>query len=178
MSRQGWVECTGANTKDGSQLTGTTPTSILPADRARITLQTNEIDSLGKAFRIRAWGKLSSAASSPGTITFDVRFGAVIAATSQAISLATSLSNNTWIVEWDLIARTVGNSTSATMIHCGKAIGVTATAGLVQIPATSPAAGTGFDSTASLAVDFFVTFSSSSASNLITCNGFIFENLN
>jgi hypothetical protein len=177
--QQGWEQVLGSTTKDGGAgLTNVTPQSILPGDTAKCVIPAQDAWGPGKAYRVKAFGKLSSAASSPGNITLDIRFGSVIVFTTQAIALATSLSNNTWLFDVLLIVRTIGNSTTANVIGAGTVIGATATAGIVQCPATSPAVGTGYDSTASQAVDCFLTFSASSASNLLTCNGFVFESLN
>lgn len=176
---QGWEQVLGTNTKDGTALTNTTTaTSILPGDTAKAVIPAQDAWGPGKLYRVRAFGRLSSAAATPGNLTLDIRFGSVIVATSQALALATSLANNTWRLEWDLYVRTIGNGTTATIMHSGQVIGVTAAAGLNQIPATAPAVGTGFDSTSSQTVDLFATFSVANASNSITLHGFSIESLN
>ncbi len=178
---QGWTQTLITSQGDGSALTAsTTPTSILPG-QAKVTLPPGYFTAAGQKIRIRASGRASTV-TTPGTLTLDVRFGAVIVATSQAFAIQTGpTTNQTWDLEWDLICRAVGNSTTATMMHVGKflsritlnapAVGTTTGIGTVLIPETAPAVGTGFDSTASQVVDLFATWGTNNA-NTITCHMF------
>lgn len=171
---------------DGSALTNsTTATSILPG-QAKYTLPANFIDAIGKVFRVRAHGRISTVVTTPGTLTLDVRFGAVIVANGGAMTLSTSAKTNVaWELDWLLTARSIGASTSATLMHQGRftseAAGATTVAGeakCIMLPQSAPAVGTGFDSTAASVVDLFATWSVANGSNSIQLHGFIFESLN
>jgi hypothetical protein len=174
---QGWVQALVTQQVDGTALTNTTtPTSII-APHAKITLPPG-FCQIGTKFRVKASGRISTAASTPGNLTLDVRFGSVIVATSQAMALATSQTNDTWDLEWDLTVRAIGQSTSANIMHTAKIITAGLTTSPTLIPATAPAVGTGFDSTAAQTVDFFATFSAASASNSVQTHQYDFMSLN
>src|SRR6516162_4744032 len=71
----------------------TTPTSIL-LGQAKWVLAANWFEAAGKKLRIKAHGKISTAAATPGTLTLDVRFGStVVSALGASPTLATSQSN-------------------------------------------------------------------------------------
>jgi hypothetical protein len=169
----GYAQCLVTAQGDGSALTNTTTaTSILPT-QGKYTLGATFLPAAGASLMVKAWGRASTAASSPGNITFDVRFGSIVVATSQAMALATSQTTDTWRVEMNLTTRAVGGSTTANMLMTGEAKSLILSGGpLILIPATAPAVGNGFDSTAAQQVDFFVTWSTASASNTITLHGY------
>lgn len=175
MSNQAWVEPFIFTAEDGSALSNTTTaTSILPASR-KFTLPSYFFDTIGKSLKIRASGRISTAASTPGTLTLDVRFGSVIVFNGGASgTLATSATNLTWVFEAILTCRAIGASTSANMIGTGilTSAALSATTPVMLLPTSAPAAGTGFDSTAAQTIDFFATWSAASASNSITCHQF------
>ncbi len=174
---KGWQETLITSQVDGTALTGSTSaTSILPG-AAKLTLPPNFFDVIGKKIRVKASGRITTVVTTPGTLTLDVRFGAVIVATSQAFALnVTAQTNATWELEWDLTCRAIGSSTTANMMHTGKwisraslnapAVGTTTGVGAVLIPDTAPAVGTGFDSTTSQVVDLFATWSISNADSI------------
>jgi hypothetical protein len=166
---------------DGTALTNTTtPTSIL-APAARFLLPANFFKAAGQQLILRAAGRISTAASSPGTLTFDARFGSVIVFNGGASgTLATSASNLTWLLEMVLTCRSIGASTSATMLGTGKltTAALSASTPIQLLPASSPAAGTGFDSTAAAYVDLFATWSVANASNSIRCDEFRLDAVN
>lgn len=171
---------------DGAALSNTTTaTSLLPG-AAKYTIGANYIDVIGKAFRIRAHGRISTVVTTPGTLTLDVRFGAVVVANGGAMTLSTTAKTNVaWELDWLLTARAIGAGTSANMMHQGRftseAAGATTTAGeakSIMLPQSAPAVGTGFNSTAAFAVDLFAAWSVANASNSITLHGFLLESLN
>lgn len=161
---------------DGAALTNsTTPTSLLPS-ASKWVMPANYL-AIGAWLRFYASGRISTLTTSPGTLTLDIRFGSVIVATSPAFALnVTAQTNDTWVLNWDLTCRAIGGGTSANFMHTGlwttaAAIGGIAAAtggtGSLLIPATAPAVGTGFDSTAAQQIDLFATWSVASASNSI-----------
>jgi hypothetical protein len=100
----------------------------------------------------------------------------------------TAQTNVNWILEADLVVRSVGASTSATVLGQGTwkshaviaaAAPTAGSAGIHMLPYnTAPVAGTGFDSTAAQTVDLFATWSVSNASNSITLHQFSLLALN
>lgn len=185
MSIQGWVENVGWAGTDGASLTNSTAqTSLLPGS-AKFTLPANFFDKVGKSLRITATGRISTVTATPGTLLFELKLGAVVAASGGALSLNVSAqTNDTFVLEWLLTARAIGSGTSANLIHVGKITsrallaGVANTAVSECMPDTAPAVGTGFDSTSSQVVDLMGTWSVASASNSITLHQFILEVLN
>lgn len=168
---------------DGSTLSNSTSaTSLLPA-QAKRTIQANEIDNIGRWFRITAYGKLSNIVTTPGTLTLDIRLGGTVVFNGGAMQLSTTAHTDVpW--KWDLmlVARALGSS--ATLIgqsqfHCQAASisGADPTTGhsYLMAPNTAPAVGNTFDSTAALVLDMFGKFSIGDPANSITCNAFLIE---
>lgn len=174
MSSNSWLQTVTRVQGDGTALTNsTTPTSIIPA--AEKFVMPANFFSPGTRFKIRAFGRMSTAASSPGTLTFDLKFGSTTVWSSGATgTLATSATNLSWLLEATLQCRAYGASTSTTLIGGGSLLSaaLNATTPLMLVPASAPAVGTGFDCTASQAVDFYGTWSAASASNTITLHDF------
>lgn len=172
---------------DGTALTNsTTPTSLLPS-AAKFTLPANFL-SIGQTLRVRAAGRISTLTAAPGTLTLDLRFGSVIIATSPAFALnVTAKTNVTWVLDWDLTCRAIGGTTTANFMHTGlwfteAGIGASApgtgSADVLLIPASAPAVGTGFDSTAAQQIDFFATWSVANAANSLQVHQFSIDSLN
>ena len=181
MSNQAWVEPFLITGEDGAALASSvTPTSILPLSR-KFTLPSYFFDGIGKTLRIRAAGRISTAASTPGTLTLDVRFGSTVVFNGGTSgTVATSATNLTWVMEAYLTCRSIGASTSATVIGIGKleTAALSAATPIMLLPVSAPAAGTGFDSTSAQTIDLFATWSFNSASNSITCHQFSIEAMN
>lgn len=166
----------------------TTPASLLPA-AAKFVLPSNFFANLGKKLRLKASGRISTLTAAPGNLTLDLRFGSTVVWNGGASALnLTAQTNATWDFEAELTCRAIGQSTTAVLIGVGRLItraslGAPAVAtatgvGAVLLPDTAPAVGTGFDSTASQAVDFFATFSVANAANSILLHQYSLESLN
>jgi hypothetical protein len=152
---------------DGVANTAGTAASAIPAS-AKFTLPANVL-SIGSVIKIEACGKMSSVITTPGTMRFDVRFGAILVFDSLAVLLDTAAghTNVGWLLEIMLTCRAIGATTSANFMGHGRltceAIKGQGTAmpvgGVVaNLPWNStPAVGTGFDSTISNVVDLFFT---------------------
>lgn len=169
MSSNSWNQTLISAQVDGSALTNTTTaTSILPA-AAKFSMWANGL-KIGDVLRVKASGRMSTAASSPGTITFDVRAGSstVIFNGGASGTLATSATNLTWDLEAYLTVRAIG--TSANVLGTGRLVSaaLSATTPIQLLPTSAPAVGSNFDSTASFVVDLFATWSVANASNSIT----------
>jgi len=188
MPLQTWQETLIQAQTDGAALTNsTTETSILPG-QAKFTLPANFLDYVGKTLRIRASGRISTLVTSPGTMTFKVKFGSIAVATGPAFALnAVAKTNVTWWLEWALTARTIGAATTATFMHTGQwtseaiigsPVPGTGGSGTLLIPASAPAVGTGFDSTSANVVDLTATWSVANAANSILLHQYACESIN
>lgn len=162
--------------EDGSALSNTTTaTSLLPAAR-KVYLPAGFFDKVGRRILIRAAGRMSTAGSSPGTWTWEVRFTGASQVTvfsgGASATLATSASNVSWLLELELAARVIG--TSAQLIGVGKfsAASLSTSNPSMMLPASSPAVGTAFDATVAQLVDLYGTWSAASASNSITLHDY------
>jgi hypothetical protein len=174
MSYNSWNQTLITSHGDGTALTNSTSaTSILPG-AAKFTLPAN-LFAEGMKLRLLASGRISTAAATPGTITFDMRFGSVVVFNGGASgTVATSATNLTWDLKIDFIIRAIGASTSANGLGTGvlTTAALSATTPIMLLPVSAPAAGTGFDSTVSNVVDLFATWSAASASNTITLHNY------
>jgi hypothetical protein len=177
------VLCTG---EDGTALSNsTTPTSILPSSR-KFTLPSYFFDKVGKALKVRAAGRISTVVTTPGTLTLDLKLGSIVVASSGAMTLNTTAQTNVgWLLEWELICRSIGAGTAATLLAQGywrshAVIGAPApTAGGAAAHVlpynAAPAVGNGFDATAAQTVDLFATWSVANASNSIQLHQFALD---
>lgn len=188
MSMQGWVELLAAAPTDGPTLTNTvTATSILVAT-SKPVLPAQYFDKAGKAIRVRAKGRFSTVVTTPGTFTFDIRFGTTVVFTGGAMTLNTvAQTNATFDLDITLVSRSIGNGTSGTVLGTGfftsrAVVGSAALAaggaGQLLLPDTAPVVGTGFDSTTAQTIDVFGTWSVANAANSITVHQFLLESLN
>lgn len=179
--QQGYCQAPIAARVDGTALTNsTTATSLLPLG-ALWTFPTEFFSQTGNALLVRASGRISTLVTTPGTLTLDLRLGAVIIATSGAMVLSTTAKTNVaWYMEWLLTLRATGGGTAANFMHQGsftsEAAGATTVAGeakSILMPQSAPAVGTGFDETAAQKLDMFGTWSVASASNSIQVHQFV-----
>jgi hypothetical protein len=189
MSAQGWQETFATLQVDGPALnTSTTPTSLLngatthAAGAARYTLPAGFFATPGKALRVTAKGRISTFTS--GTLTLDVRLGAVVAWNGGAQVLVVSLTNKSFIMDVLLTCRTIGSGTIGTLFGIGQftspaAVGSTGgVANTMLLPDNTPAVGTGFDTSVSQLVDLFGTWSVSNAANSIQLHEYTLEAIN
>ena len=188
MSMQGWVELLAVAPTDGPTLTNTvTATSVLVAT-AKPVLPAQYFDKPGKMIRIRAKGRISTVVTTPGTFTFDVRFGTTVVFTGGALGLnVTAQTNASFDLDISLVCRSIGSATAATVLGMGNfssraVIGSPAStaggAGELLLPEVTAVVGTGFDSTVVQTIDVFGTWSVASASNSITLHQVMIESLN
>lgn len=172
-----YVECLTTMQAAGPNLTASlTATSLLNA-QAKATLKPGFFDRAGKAVLIEFAGQLGNIATTPGTLTLDVRMGPtsnIIVFNGGAMQLSSTAHTTLPIVgRIKLTCRAVGGGTSANLIGQGivtaQALSLTAVADSATTPATllmpntTPTVGTGFDSTVSMVVDLFGTFSLNNA---------------
>lgn len=185
MSRQSWMGTLISQQADGTAVTGTTEGSLLNA-QAKLTIPANILEAPGQRLRVKAMGRISNIVTTPGTLTLKLKFGSVIAAASSAMQLnAVAKTNVTWVLDWEFVVRSVGGGTSATLMHAGtwvsesnvgSAVPASGGAQVGMIPASAPAVGTGFDSTAGQQIDLTATFSLTG--NSIQAHNYALELLN
>lgn len=169
MANNAWgVTLISAQVAGAALSASTTPTSLLPG-AARLNFPSNYW-AIGTQFKVHASGIISTAGAAPGTLTLDFRVGGTVVFNGGASpTLAVSAVNLTWVWDFILTCRSIGNGTNATAIGTGvlTSAALSAATPIMLTPASAPAVGTGFDSTASNYLDLFATFSVNSASNSI-----------
>jgi hypothetical protein len=186
VSRQGWSETLITAEADGAALSGTAAASVLPTG-AKFVLPANWCD-IGRKLRVTASGRVSNIVTTPGTLTLDVRWNTtpIIVFNGGAMQLnAVAKTNVTWHAQIDLTVRAIGTGTSANLMGTGwwmsesvvgSAVPGTGGSGSLLMPASAPAAGTGFDSTVPNLMDLFGTFSLTG--NSLTLHQYSVEALN
>lgn len=179
MSLQGWGETLISAQVDGTAVTGTTAGSILPA-AAKFTIPANFF-AIGRVLRVNAMGRISNIVTTPGTLTLDVRFGSTVIFNGGAFSLNTTAKTN---VNWRFIGLLTCRAIGTTGNMFGQAdftseSVVSSPAGVandVMLPASAPAVGSNFDTTAAQLVDMFATFSLTG--NSIQLHQYTLESMN
>lgn len=172
------------STADGTALTNsTTATSILSSTGVG-TIPAGALQ-IGSQVKMTLRGRISTTATTPGTFTVDMRFGTVVVSALGAINLNTTAQTNaSFELEILAVIRSIGSGTSATALVTARfssraLVGsgtVTASGnGVIILPDTAPAVGTGFDSTVSNAVNCFGTWSTASATSTITVHQSLLE---
>lgn len=148
---------------------------------------------LGSKLRVTVNGAMSSLVTTPGTVTFQVMLGSIVAWTSGAVQLnATAHTTLPFKLVIDLtcqLTNTAVGGAVAKFFGTGQLTGLmfTLTAGqtdsaqghqTIMVPQTAPALGTAFDSTISQNLDFWVGFSISNAANGVRIDQYDVEALN
>jgi len=167
---------------DGTAVAATTtPTSLLTSTAAsgKWSMPGGYFTAPGQTLRLKAAGRISTPAATQGNITFNFVIGAVNVATSPTFTSLASLTNITWILDWLLTLRAVGDGTLANFMHTGNFETALVSATNLQnlIPATVPAVGTGFNSSAGATVDLQATWSNATAGNTITLHQYMLESI-
>lgn len=172
MSRQGWSETlVTAEAAGAAVTTNGADTELLPT-AARFVLPANWSD-LGRMLRIRAAGQISNIVTTPGTLTLKLWLGPtanINVFASQALALnIVAKTNVSWWLDMNVTVRSIGSGTAATVITQGLFTSeslVIPVAGWIagnpssmNLPASAPAVGTGYDSTVSNTVDLTANFS-------------------
>ena len=144
---------------------------------------------VGTKFRIKAWGGLSNIVTTPGTVAFQVMMGSVVVFTTGNIQMTTT-ANTLSPLKFEATLRldSTGSGTAAKFIGegvlgalnltIGSGANPTVTDTFAMVPVTAPAVGTGFDSTVSEILDFWVGFSISNAGNGVQIYDYTVEQLN
>lgn len=181
-----WLETLIESQIDSTALSAsTTRTSIIPA-AAIFTLPANFIYRIGQKFQIRARGRISTLATTPGTLLLDVGFGAVVAFNGAAMTLNTTAKTNVaWWLDIEMTVRAIGTSANmhgqgrwGSEAVIGSPLPSAGGAGLHMLPYnTAPVVGSNFDATAALAVNLFGTWSVNDAANSIQTHQYSLHHL-
>lgn len=189
MSSQSWQETLVVQQAAGTNFTTYTTAKSVINPQALYTLPANYW-YIGRKLRIVIKAGVSNIVTTPGTFNFQVKMGSVVAYDSGAMQLnATAHTTLPLWGEIELICRSVGSGTAATLFGLGQFTGImlTKTAGQTDDaqgmqtllgPATAPGVGTGFDSTIANILDLWVGFSISNSGNGIQIQSYSVESLN
>lgn len=153
---------------DGPTLTAAARASCIPTAN-RIVLP-NNFFYVGRALKIAISGRISCAATTPGTARFDICLGAAgttIVFDSAALNLNVAAKTTVpFVLEVLLVCRAVGNGTATTFFSRGQftseaVVGspLPAAGGNASLicPVGAPVVGGGMDNTAASALDVFFT---------------------
>lgn len=124
---------------------------------------------IGRIWRLWMTGRISCAATTPGTARFDVRLGGIVVFDTLAMPLnIVAKTNVPWVLMCILTCRAVGSGTSANLIGQGSWLSEASVN--TPLPATgpgpggqivpynvAPVVGAGFNSQAALTLDIFFT---------------------
>ena len=188
MPYQGWSECLSSMSGAGPALASFTTAVSCITSAARKTMPPDywQLGDKATQLRIKASGGVSNVVTAQPTFTFEFRLGPTsniaVFTTGAVLTSTTAHTLVPWWLDINLTLRAKGSGTSANFI--GQAllasrafIDAGATADITTLghptllaPETSPAVGTGFDSTVANVADLFVACSVSNAANAITCH--------
>ena len=179
------VQVIASSYTDGPTLTAAAAASCLPT--YVVTTLPAGYWQIGRQWRLTASGRISNVISTPGTARFDLRLAAVVAFDTLAIPLnIVAKTNVSWFLQVLLTCRAVGSGTSGQLFGSGFFLSEANI--LVPVPSTgpgpggqlvpyntAPVVGTGFDSTAALALNFY--FTQTVATGSMTMHQFLIEQL-
>lgn len=179
MPTQGWNQTLVTQRTAGTLFTNYTTAKTVINQQDLYGFYANYFQ-LGSKLKIAIKGAISNIVTTPGTITFQVMLGSVVAFTTGAIQLnATAHTTLPFALDIDLTCQLTNTSVGgavAKLFGLGVASGImfTNTAGqtdgansmtVMTVPTTAPALGTAFDSTVSQILDFWVGFSIANSGN-------------
>lgn len=186
MARNGYQSLLWSTDQDGLAKTATTIGTLFNAATGLYTLPPNYFDKRGKKLRIEMWGRISCVVTTPGTFRVDLMLGGLSVWNSGALNLnIVAKTNVPWWMSIDLWAATTGSGTTATLFGMGEfrseavvgsPLPSAGSNGSLLAPVGAPAAGAGFDSTASKTVDIHHT--QTAATGSVTIHHFVIEDPN
>lgn len=182
MSRQFWRETIAWSTANGTTISNSTTETILMPD---VTIPANYLQD-GRALQIVLMGKLSNIVTTPGTLTFALRWGGVsgtVLAQSSAMSLNTTAQTDIMFrIELELVTRANGSSGSVLAMGFANVAALATQAPQFMGSAggssgNTPAAVTA-NLTADTALSITAKFSIANAGNAITGMQYLIDSLN
>lgn len=153
-------------------------TSLLPDSAKGAALPNGYHRGASPYFDLDLSGRISNIATTPGTLTIDLKFGSIVVWSSGAIPLNVVAKTDThWRLKARLRYASVGVGTAATLIGQGEftshaaigavAVGVGGAESIMLPYNAAPAAGNGFDNSAAHLIDVVGTFSVANSGNSI-----------
>ncbi len=176
----GYWETLVSSAVDGPTLTAGTRASCIDAS-AKYTLAPNRL-KVGDILRIRAFGRISTAVTTPGNSSWDLSAGALGNKIFDTLPLLGNIVVQTtvpWWLEAEGIVRTVGAAgtvfwgglVSSTAFLNVAAVGTGPYAGVVPVPFnTAPVVGTGWNMTVANVLDF--NFTQTTATSSLICHNY------
>jgi hypothetical protein len=178
VSNNSWRQTIVTLQAAGPTLTAAAAASQLNG-QAKFTFPANLL-KIGDSLTVRARGIISCVVTTPGTATYDLRFGSTVVYSTGAINLdVVAKTNVPWSLDVNLLVRSIGSGTAATAwgqgvfsseAVVGSPLNSVGGNGLLNVPVGSLAVSTGFDSTVSFAIDSF--FTQTVATGSMTCEMF------
>lgn len=184
MSRQTWQETLINSTGDGPAITNSTTQATLlnPADQ--LVLPGNYFQ-VGTVLKLTSHGRISNVATTPGTLLFQILFGATAVYNNAAATFALNTTVKTNVAYWlEIIGTCRAIGSAANIIWQGQftsesVVGAAAgVANSVMLPASAPAVGSNFDSRVSQTIDLQAKFSVATATTSIQAHQYKVESLN
>jgi hypothetical protein len=158
-----------SQTADGATVANTTtPTSIIGTGVGTLTVPANGF-TVGDSFRVSVGGTLST--GNGQTLTIDVQAGAVVLATTGAVSLANGMTSRVWNLDIDFTVRAIGAAGVASILSNG--FFVYNNTSNLQGGDFLTANTTTFDTTVSNVLDIVLTWGAANASNTIVARSFV-----
>lgn len=188
MSFVAYCEPVLVGSTDGPTLTAAAAASCLPTAVSNITLAPGYW-YVGRAWRLRATGRISNVVTTPGTARYDLRIGGTVVFDTNAMPLnIVAKTSVPWVLDVLLVCRSVGTGTSTTLFGQGtwlseSSINTAAAAtgpgpgGQIVPYNAAPAVGGGFNNNGtSNAIDLF--FTQTVATGSMTLHNIVIESLN
>lgn len=169
------------STETESVTNTTDETTIIPAGWGSLTITNTAVTpkiSVGKTYRITAYGDLSTLADTSGTLNVILYYGTTVLCSTSAQYMLDGLSARMWKLTSDITFCTIG----ATGTAIANGLFQNSQAGLPigepwwwEMKTTSAVT---VDTTTDVAFNITATFSVASASNIFNTNNFVVEQLN
>ncbi len=188
----GWRETLISAQSDGPQLLNTvTQASILPA-QAQYVLPANHGRYIGQQYLLTASGKVSCVVTTPGTLLFQVLFGATAVYNNAAAAMNLNIVAKTDVSWWLVVLMTIrsmtfsGTAATATLMGqgywtseavVGSPLPTAGGSGTLLVPASAAAVSPTYDPTASQKVDLQAKFSVATATTALTLQQYSLETL-
>lgn len=161
----GWPQTLATAQSNGTALVAAAAASMLPS-HAKFPMAAGFLFVPGQQLWLKAGGVVSTVITNPGTVRFDIRFGATIVFDSQAILLDAVAAHaaKPWWLDLYLTLTTVG-AVATLMGHGQFTSEIVKGSGAMPVGSVvamlpwnaSPANGNAFDATASQLIDLFFT---------------------
>lgn len=155
----------------------TVANTVTETDLASYTIPANDV-VVGSVFRMKAWGIASVAAATTPTLRFRTALGGTFYASTGTFTTSSGVTNKIWIIESMLVCIGTGNPGSwSGVTSCIESVSV---AGANPTTATVRTDGSGLATNATSSSNIWKltgTWGTASASNTMTCRGFVVERI-